>query len=268
MKQALAALAANTVVFTASFAQMAAEIPGLYDLLARPNLKYVIVGEMHGTAETPAAFGDLAMGVAKRGPVTVALEYPDADHPQLDAYLHSKGEAADRAAFLQGRLWTYPSQDGRTSKAMLDLIERLRVAIATVPGFQVVSCQPSRVSGSADNDRGMGECWKAAGAARPEATILALAGNAHAALIDQYGYPPAASFLPPEQTVSLVNARPGGEAWNCQQDGCAPHSMGLASGPTARGIHLGSVRGGAYSGVFAPGGPFSASPPAAPSTAF
>lgn len=263
LKRISAALAANILIFTASLAQTGAPIPGLNALLARPSLKYLIIGEMHGTAEMPDAFGDLAMEMAHQGPLTVALEYSDAD-PSLDAYLHSKGTAADRAALLNGRLWTYPNQDGRTSKAMLDLIERLRVAIATNPGLRVVPCQPSRARGDIASNREMGACWKAAGDARPEAVVLVLVGNVHASLIDQRGFAPAASLLPSERTVSLMSASPGGEAWNCQEDGCAPHQLGPANGPTARGIHLGSIRDGAYSGVFAPGGLFTASPPTAP----
>lgn len=36
-----------------------APLPGAGQLWAKPSIRYIVVGETHGTAETPAAFADL-----------------------------------------------------------------------------------------------------------------------------------------------------------------------------------------------------------------
>ena len=60
--------------------------------------KYVWVGEVHGTAEEPALFGDLVCQAAATRPVVVALERDVAEQPLWNAYLTSDGGAAARAA--------------------------------------------------------------------------------------------------------------------------------------------------------------------------
>ncbi|MGV6492816.1 hypothetical protein ACTUVK_003020 [Stenotrophomonas rhizophila] len=94
---------------------------------AMPIRPLVLVGELHGTVETPALVGELACAAAADAtPVTVALEMDPTEQARIDAYLASAGTAADRSALLAGRFWTRTMQDGRSSVAMAALIERLR----------------------------------------------------------------------------------------------------------------------------------------------
>ncbi|WP_421739964.1 hypothetical protein [Caulobacter sp.] len=247
-------------------AETIAPIPGLDAVLARSDLKYLVVGEFHGTAEMPAAFGDMAFAAVKHGPVTVSLEMPTVDQPSLERYVHSAGSKIDRANLLTGSHWTSSFKDGRSSQAMFNLVERLRVAIQAHQNLKIAACQPVMAGDPASYEKAMGECWTAAGAQQPKGRVLILVGNMHASLTPIRDYAPAASYLPLQQTVSLNTAWPGGQAWNCQKDGCGPHPMGDGAEPRSRGVHLtpASVDKKGFDGVLAPGGRFNASSPALP----
>lgn len=87
-------------------------VPGA-DQLWQPTTRWVIVGEMHGTNETPDAFANLVCLAAATGrPVTVALEYSADDQATIDAYLASSGDAQSRATLLSLPLFTSEMQDG------------------------------------------------------------------------------------------------------------------------------------------------------------
>ncbi|WP_313495429.1 hypothetical protein [Stenotrophomonas sp.] len=92
-----------------------------------PAASLLLVGEVHGTNETPALIGDLACASATSGsPVVVALEIPIEEQTSLDNFLASKGSDADQAALLATQFWARQPQDGRSSVAMLKLLHRLR----------------------------------------------------------------------------------------------------------------------------------------------
>jgi hypothetical protein len=267
VKRSLSALAASAWLLAADLARAAAPIPGLDALLDRPDLDFIVVGELHGTAEMPSMFGDLVLEAAKRGPVTVSLEIMVQDQPLVEAYVHSSGSTADRAALLTGAHWRQPLKDGRSSRAMFDLVERLRLAVQANPALKVVACQPvMSADGVVAYEKAMGACWIAARKSQPSGRVLILVGNAHSSLAPIFDYAPAASYLPAARTFSLNTAEPGGEAWNCNADGCGPRDMGGGLGPTERGVHLSPVQDGkrVYDGALAPGGRFTVSPPMAP----
>src|ERR1051326_1106924 len=97
-------------------------VDGLGPLLEPGSV--LLLGEMHGTEESPAFVDRAACLAHKAGqPVTVALEIPVQEEPLISAYLSSQGGEKDRAALLRGSFWADPYQDGRRSKAMLGLIE-------------------------------------------------------------------------------------------------------------------------------------------------
>lgn len=240
----------------------AAPLPGVEAVLDRTDLRYIVVGESHGTAQMPAAFGDLATAAARRGPTVVALEHSGADHPLLDAYLASKGDRADRAALLKGVGWTQKLQDGRTSVAMLDLLERLRQLRHQGANLTVVACQPFKPEQIVDYEKSMGLCWRDAGAAHPEARVLVLVGNIHADRAPAGGRTSAIAALPAAETLSLIAGSAGGQAWSCKGADCGPIALYRVD-DLVRGVHL-TPRDGHYDGVLAPGGVFTASPPAAP----
>jgi hypothetical protein len=122
-------------------------IPGAADLWAAPSLHWVWVGEMHGTAETPAAFGDLVCDALAHGKhVTVALERVTKEQPILNSIVN--GANLEEA---EGKLHAEPGWqlflDGRSSQAMLSLLVRLRELDGVFAlGKQVTASSPANAA--------------------------------------------------------------------------------------------------------------------------
>ncbi|MFI3487676.1 hypothetical protein, partial [Klebsiella pneumoniae] len=91
--------------------------------------RLLVLGEFHGTRETPLLVRQLVDDYSRNGPVLLALELPRAENPVLRDYLESDGGARARR-HLHGRaFWTVrdDQHDGRRSRDMLAMIEGLRV---------------------------------------------------------------------------------------------------------------------------------------------
>lgn len=50
-------------------------LPGVEFLISQPQLRFIIVGEQHGTAEVPAMFGDLVCHLASSWKIVVGIEF-------------------------------------------------------------------------------------------------------------------------------------------------------------------------------------------------
>jgi hypothetical protein len=85
--------------------------------LPTPRGQVVMLGEMHGSNETPSYFLDLVRRAARDNPVTVGLELPPAT-----ARLGCRGTGPRRLPAY----WDDGNQDGRKSRAMRDLVCALR----------------------------------------------------------------------------------------------------------------------------------------------
>lgn len=223
---------------------------------------YVLVGEAHGTIELPAIFADLACYAAADGrPLLIGIEHAPENQGALDTYLKSDGGEAARSALLAAPAWTEAGSRG--SRAMLDLIERVRVMKASGVDVRLVGFDHViEAAGTSDlREERMAGHLSAALAATPGARILALTGLGHA---DKEGFismtPPIrsmAQFLPAERTLSLAFSRTGGEALVCRG---IPGALTCAVAPLTqrdpigpRGVTLGAERGG-FDGVLATGG--------------
>jgi len=100
-------------------------IPGA-DSLYRPGV-VVLLGEIHGTNESPATVARLVCGALAKGlHVTVGLELLVEDQVRIDRYMASGGSDEDRDSLIAGEFWQRDYQDGRGSQAMVSLIETLR----------------------------------------------------------------------------------------------------------------------------------------------
>ena len=239
-----------------------ASIAGTSRLWARPGVRFVIVGEVHGTAEMPALFRDLVCSAFKaKRPILVGLEL--SDQHQMDLFT---GSTDDEAAVRQSTSATeFAPQDGRNSSAMLALLQALRSykrkgLISDIVAFADTSPQDSPAQG----EKHMAEAL--ATASIPNALTIVLTGNVHACkgtLPDVASYPLMASFLPPAETVSLFVIDRGGEAWNCQEGICGPHRLTPRNG-NKRGITLSPAASPfpGYDGVLSTGIKSTASPPA------
>ncbi|WP_342376172.1 hypothetical protein NVS55_33585 [Myxococcus stipitatus] len=158
------------------------KVAGFQPLL-KPGLT-VLIGEQLGTRESPAAVGDLACEAAKAGHgVTLVLSVPDKEQKRLDAYLKSQGRPVDQDALLQGDFWRKIQQDGRGSRAMMDLIDRVRALGAAGHSVSVVAMDTD-MSGGKARDAHMAKVVLKQRDARPQDVLLLLAGNVHTRLGD------------------------------------------------------------------------------------
>lgn len=252
-------------------------VPGSTALLDKPGLRFVIVGELHGTAEAPATFADLVCAAAARKPVNVGVEVGKSFEAPLNAFLASDGGQAARQGFLTHPFWTQPFKDGRSSQAMLamfDELRRLRQAGRDVRvfGFQPESGRLPPGFDQSYSELEMAQLLSRGAQAKPEALTLVLVGNLHAhktGLESWGGGLPAAAHLSPKDVISLLVTSSGGTAWNCQSRPGKPEVM-CGSHPTRgsepagrRGVFLEPQQEGAYDGVLSVG-PVTASPPAQP----
>ena len=141
--------------------------------------RLVLLGESHGTRETPAMAWVLADHYVRGGEsVVLALEIDEAEQGRLDRYLDSAGVATDRAALLEGWHWHEPRHDGRDSEAMLELLEQMRLLRRHGGEVRVLLFDPGG-EGEA-RDRGMADRLRAAIKNSPQARLLVLTGNVHA----------------------------------------------------------------------------------------
>lgn len=219
--------------------------PGVETLWSRPGTRFVLFGEIHGTAESPKLFGEVVCAALRSGrPVVAALEIPERHQLALDVYLESEGRAAERQ-MLTRHVFKGAFPDGRASRAMFDLIERLRVLRQQGADLHLWASVPEPNGGLFEQSRyeaAMAARLSAAGQGTDSALVLALMGDLHARInTDAYGanfaYAPAGNLLPRPATlaVDLVGEH-GGTAWNCQtrprndKPDCGAHDMRFPPG--------------------------------------
>ena len=249
-------------------------VAGLEPLLAPETA--LLLGEMHGTSESPAFAGNAICLALRAGrSVTLGLEMPREDEERLEAFLRSEGTEKDRAALLDSPFWQAAYQDGRRSQssfALLDQVRRLR--LQRWPVHVVLfdrSAQPS--DSGQERDRWMAEGMKEAIEARPGDLFIALAGNAHMRISRgthwDPNYEPAGFVLTQLESRLKISALDvaysSGTAWFCtsaEPTGCHVRPLrGTGDDQGVRVIRFPEVKDG-YTGVYNVGS-LTASPPAA-----
>jgi hypothetical protein len=195
-----------------------AAIAGADSLLA-PN-RALLLGEIHGTVESPRFVGELACHAVAAGlAVTVALELPQRDQPLIDSYFAEDGDAAAQDT-LYSAFWRKSYQDGRTSVAMAELAQRLR-QLGTSGSVEVALID--RPEARQDRDAVMATKLAEVVSASPEGIVIALTGNMHSrtapgapwnAAYKPMGYL-LAEMLPDLDLMALDVAHTGGTAWVC-----------------------------------------------------
>jgi hypothetical protein len=261
-------LAIGLAMNVASAMAACSQIPGADQVWSRPAVRWVFVGELHGSNETPAAFLDLVCDALTRGRrVTVALERPTSEQAAINAVLDSKDLQAATRRLLQEPGWVN-GMDGRASEAMLRLLIALRELRRSYPDLAVAAFE-APYSGNAPGarDEAMGQALLASGSEAPKNLILILTGNIHAMQAPVFGYDLAAMFLPAGQRLSLEVTDRGGESWTDYVGGCGAWKGGIRDKDIARprGIFFdpGLAPYGKVDGILSLGVPLTASAPAA-----
>lgn len=245
---AIVALFFASVLAAANAAPACDPIPGVEKLWAKPSTHFILFGEMHGTAESPKLFGEaICSALAKGRTIVAGFEFPQSERPAIEAYLTSKGTAADREALLRNGHWR-GLPDGRGSEAMFNVVERLRRLRADGARLSLIAFVPDLAPHSTPAQYEADMAAVLAQAPR-RSLVMALMGNIHARMSGDFGggrtlgYQPMAAHLPPDQVVAVdMTAIHGGTAWNCSMPtgkadlDCSAH--GLGPGPMQPGITL------------------------------
>jgi hypothetical protein len=231
--------------------------------LTSPTTRWLIVGEPHGTNEVPEAFGDLVCAISIHRPTTVALEQPVSEQAAIDAFMASNGGMEATAAFLRSAIWTNALKDGRSSRAMFRLFERLRRLQRQGRIDRVVAFQPTGATNAAAFEQAMARILVRA--AKRNGVVVALVGNVHAGRQSvSFGGPtylPMAALLPRAGTITLDAQAQGGEQWACMSmTECGPQRL-TEVGTGQSGIIISRKGASPYTGIFSLGVPATASGP-------
>lgn len=222
----------------------ACTLPGGWAAVDAAQPRFVVLGEVHGTAETPALTGAIACALTKRRErLLVALEQNAIDDPALQAAWRL--EPAAFATALPGALHWRGRQDGMASAAMRALLVRLHALARAGHAIDVVA-----FSGTIDAaqdarfrhlpGQGPGEAAKAENITRTVARgrydrVLVLVGNLHAMKrpvgTGRAAFKPMAMLLPGRVT-SLAVVNGAGAMWNCVEKDGEPDKVECGASPT------------------------------------
>ncbi len=241
-----------------------ARVDGIDRVLADNGV--VILGEIHGTSEAPVLAGTLVCHGLRTGrSVILFLELPETEQPRLDRYLQSEGRIADQRRFLEGSFWIRSYQDGRTSTAMLNLIDLARKKIAAGASLSVVFMD--RPQAGRQRDRVMADNIIKVAGDHPDNLLLILTGNLHARVTpgQQRMARRVKDALSQRRVVALNLRHSGGTAWLCLSGApCGSQQLrGRREGANLK-VELSDLAAPHYDGWFEVG-PITASQPAATS---
>lgn len=227
--------------------------------------RIVLLGEIHGTDQAPTFTASVACRALADGlGVTVALELPQSEEEAVRAFVGSSAPSAPGpGAVVDLPFWAKSYQDGRTSLAMLGLIERIRDWRRGGADIDVILLdEPSSFR---QRDARMAERLLAAAAADDERFFVALTGNLHNRTVPGSGRAGdrLVTALGRARVTSLNMTHGGGSAWICEATaGCGALDFGPREAPPAGRVTLFAEpddRG--YDGTYSVG-KISASPPA------
>lgn len=251
---------------------------GAEALVARGS--FVLVGEVHGTAEAPAFVAALACAAARKageGGVVVGIEMSHADQSALDAFFAAESPAAARSELLSATNFTDAWLDGRDSRAVVALLEDLRRWRRAGSAIAVVAFDVAADDGAIGDAReaAMAERVAAAAERHPGATILVYTGNLHSRTAK--GVPWDSELLPMGARLqaryphlrSVDFASAGGTSWTCimvegGQQECGVRRQGGVDRGERPFVELWDEPDDhGYHGIYYLG-PITASPPAGP----
>ena len=243
-------------------------------LLKRGNI--LLFGELHGTQQAPAFIADVVCRAAKkRIPVTLGLEIPFEEQAAIDRFLDSKGDVAAVTQLTEGTFWNPAFPDGRSSLAMLQLVEQVRALRAAGAKLRIVTFTGNASLRSQERDRAMAETLASIVKREPKGLLVVLSGNIHNRLTRgtsfNRAYEPMGYLLTKSisnsRVISLDMSHEGGDAWGCRTPSpdsdqviCAAYSFKPVVGAKEWSLTLTDSPDAAFSGTFGVGR-ITASPP-------
>lgn len=248
-------LAATLVAPNISMEEPCKPISDWNTIISEKKIRWIVLGEMHGTNEMPDIFADAVCLTSQVSPTVVALELPAIDQPRIDAYLKSDGGPKAQQAFFEAYIWKSRVKDGRSSEAFFRLCEQLRRWHKIGKVRAVIAFQPVRFKEpptSAEYERAMADLIEKN---TPKGfRVLVLVGNVHAIRTKvDFGpepYLPMAGHLPRRNTISLdISSNGVSSAWACRGQGqCGEMTFGRKGDEHARGVILNKESNERYDG--------------------
>lgn len=225
------------------------------------HIRYVLIGEVHGTEQTPAAFAEIVCAAAASGKrVLIGLEFPENARSAFQRYVASAGTMHDMTTFLDNSGWRAMRElpDGRTSSAMWNMIDRLRTLRAA--GLNVsITTFIRAIQGDTQtiHEVGMATSLREADQSGDYDLVFGLVGNIHARkapfrLGDEHLSDPMAMHLPPHSTLSILAVTGSGEAWYCGQE-CGVHAITGSPDGASPGVRIDAGLHPGFDGVVAVG---------------
>jgi hypothetical protein len=109
----------------------------------------------------------------------LGLEIPFDEQTSIDRFLDSSGGAAAEARLTEGAFWRPERQDGRSSIAMLNLIEQVRALRASGYKVRIIAYDSKSGTPAQERDRVMARNLAAVAGREPRNFLVALSGNVH-----------------------------------------------------------------------------------------
>ncbi|MEM1151086.1 MAG: hypothetical protein AAGI03_11085 [Pseudomonadota bacterium] len=236
--------------------------PGTQSVLQQDDLRFLILGELHGTMQAPLSFAEIVCEAAASGPVIVGIERGQAYQAPFQKVLDSDGGTVALDALVQNGF--DGSQWGLSSEGMRDMFRRLQAVQAATGNLTIETFQQtipadlarkmlddSKPYDQTDYEKHLAASLVAASEAQPEAIVVVLVGSAHASREtrvvqrpDRTDFDPMAMHLPDKETLSFLMIHDGGSAWNCTADGCGAKELPpLMGGPIGLDLSYSEDRG-------------------------
>jgi len=180
---------------------------------------FLVFGEVHGTREVPAFVAAYLCAAAKaQRRIALALEYPAGEQHALDAFMASGGKEQDVRRLTGTAFWSRDRQDGRTSAAMLRMLDSIRALRTSNADIKVVAIDGD--GAPAGRDAFMAGKLRTELDGGADRQLLLLIGGLHAVRTKGNRFNPhyesAVYLLADKRPLALTVGTSGGTAWVCQ----------------------------------------------------
>lgn len=198
----------------------------LLDIWSQRRL--LLIGETHGTNESPLVVSELFREAAQSSHVVLGLEFPKEDCIYITDYLRTTDLPLDITIASKGKFWHRKNQDGRSSSAMLKLINDVKASRDSGMRVDLECFDSYTLEPGASSDESMARSIKRilADDRYTDAKFLFLTGNYHGRYSPESSPPSMASLLRQSHPFTLLirSIKPG-TSWNCVDQICAAHEF-------------------------------------------
>lgn len=192
----------------------------------------VLIGEVHGTKQIPVLLSKLVQSIAEQGKsISLGLEVLDELSPHFDDFIDTDCSDHSTSGFLELEWWNPRKQDGRRSRAFLDLLVNLRILKNRYPGkihvyfYNAFSREYSEREALMANN-----VYEEVQSSKADVNVV-LSGRIHTGTKKGLPYDlhtksmgeHLVSMLPTTKSVLLTYS--GGKRWACSTDYCGASSV-------------------------------------------